>query len=363
MLIKGFQSFIGKNQAPGAVHRKSVRPAVEDSQSPPQDGYLAGPRSTKAKPPAAEPLSFSDRVRAIGNNISGPSVPVAEQINPYQQSEPALQDPQGDAFLIRILDKAPEEIVGGVWNYLAKGEKWHDHGGPTAPVHNSGSYPKFSVDSVYSDFQQIVADHPEFEPHIGPEHDWSDEAKDYFGMGFFKRALDAIQGKQDFPAPTIGDKLTILLGLGKTAQFAITGQEEALESKLMTYQDRSVSLADMMRESYVLNKGDLYGTFLTAENVLAKDVNDPNRENQPLQDKLEYIRDDEPQVGDNFGAWYHFFGTSLYGLVRSPIKAQGVALIEAAGSYFMEGPDPQETKVNLYGAQFGHKLKKMVADK
>lgn len=311
----------------------------------------------RSSPPAPE-VSFSQRVASL-KDISGPSTPLALQKDPYQQTEPKWSDPAGDAHLIRILDKAPEEIVGGVWNYLVKGEKWHDHGGEAAPLHTSGRYPKFSVESVSADFQKIIADHPEFKPHIGPEHEWSEQARDYFGTGFFKRTLAAFQGKQDFPVPTIGDKLTILLGLGKTAQFAVTGQEQALEEKLMKYPDRSVGLADMMKESYVLNKGDLYGTFLTAENILAKDVNDPDRENQPLQDKLEYIRDDEPQVGDNFGAWYHFFGTSLYGLIRSPVKAQGVALIEAAGSFFMEGPDPQETKVNLYGAKFGGQLRKM----
>lgn len=357
-------SSLAPKSLPPRPQLQLVSPKLEKTTRPKplelaQDSYLS---SSKTERSDQENKSFSERVRSL-DSISGPSVALTDQINPYQQNEPSLQDPTGDAHLIRILDKAPEEIVGGVWDYLVKGEKWHDHGGQATPLHHSGSHPKFSVDSVFADFQKIVADHPELEPHIGPEHQWSDEAKDYFGLGFFKRAIDAVKGKQDFPAPTVGDKLTILLGLGKTAQFAITGQEAALESKLMAYQDRSVSLADMMRESYVLHKGDLYGTFLCAENILAKDVNDPGRENQALQDKLEYIRDDEPQVGDNFGAWYHFFGTSLYGLVRSSVKAQGVALIEAAGSYFMEGPDPQETKINLYGAQLGGKLKKMVAER
>lgn len=84
-----------------------------------------------------------------------------------------------------------------------------------------------------------------------------------------------------------------------------------------------------------------------------------DRENDPIQKKLAYLRHDSVQMGDNYGAWYHFFGISMYALMRSGITARAVAEIESLGSLFLEGKDKQEDYINRYGAIFGKKFKKM----
>jgi len=109
-----------------------------------------------------------------------------------------------------------------------------------------------------------------------------------------------------------------------------------------------------------LNKGDIYLTLLTAENTLAKNPYKKDRDEDPLQKKLSYIRNDSEPLGDKYGGWYHFFGAALYGLLRSGFTSKSVVLTEAFGSLFLEGPDRQETLINVAGADFGNKLKKML---
>ena len=67
-------------------------------------------------------------------------------------------------------------------------------------------------------------------------------------------------------------------------------------------------------------------------------------------------------MGDNFAAWYHFFGTALYALKRPAWLAQVVARTETAGSILLEGPDRQEAFINRQGAEFGSLLRRMVAE-
>lgn len=130
----------------------------------------------------------------------------------------------------------------------------------------------------------------------------------------------------------------------------------------MQYDDRSVKIDDVLKESYVLNRGDIYLTLLTAENVLGRDFFDADRANRPLQKKLQYIRNDSKPEGDNFGAWYHFAGLALYSLVRPEWMAKSVAAVETFGSLFTEKSDKQENHINRLGAEFGSKLKKMIKE-
>ena len=188
-------------------------------------------------------------------------------------------------------------------------------------------------------------------------------AKKYNRLGFFRRLGRFITGKQGPPAPLLfRSKLFLSLACGWTRTYLPTGKEDQLENRLMKYDDKSVRLEDVFRESYLLNDGNLYKTMLTAENVLAKNVYSKDRDSQPLQKKLQYIRNDSEPEGDNFGGWYHFMGASLYGLMRPAPAAKAVMLTEALGSVFLEGPDRQETHINVAGSDFGSGLRRMMKE-
>lgn len=291
----------------------------------------------------------------------------------YQQSEFKLEDQKGDAHLIRKLDQVPMKLLQALvkssypqaeiekekelkaLEEAKKGEAGYKIG-KTVPI---------DVDRLVNKCREIILGYyPNIVPTIGEEHRWSPEAKRYLTYGFWHRFGRHVFRKQkEFPSPLfLRSKLFLLLACGWTSRYAVTGNEKALTERLMKYPDRSVQLHHMFMESYVLNRGNIYLTMLTAENVLAGDPYRVDRENDPVQKKLAYIRHDSVEMGDNYGAWYHFFGIGLYATVRTGLVSRSVAEIESLGSLFLEGKDKQEDYINRYGAIFGKRFKKMLKD-
>jgi hypothetical protein len=293
----------------------------------------------------------------------------------YQQ--PGLQrvDPKGDAILIRRLDQIPMKLLstlikGGYPQAEIQKEKeiqaveTAQKVDPKALGLKIGRTKPIDVDRLINAIRQVIQETPDIRPFIGPEHEWSPEAKRYMAYGFWHRMGRHVFGKQrEFPAPLLlRSKLFLMLACGWTSRYAATGQEQELMSRLMQYPPRSVQIHDLFRESYRLNGGDLYLTLLTAENVLAGDPYRVDRENDPIQTRLAYIRHDSLPIGDNYGAWYHLHGIGLYGMVRAPFVARAVAEIESFGSLFLEGADKQEDYINRLGAIWGRKLFRMIKD-
>jgi hypothetical protein len=341
---------LGVTSVPAA---ERLEPPLGQGAALPVDGY--SPSSAAPAPVLLpRPATFAERVASV--QPPG-TVPGAQE---YRQATPARLDPEGDAQLIRLLDRVPEKLLLSLFRHLTKGEKWDQRGGAIRPPHRVGHEAPVDVKALTRDFEEMVRQ-TGIAPTVGPEHKWSPEARKYRRLGFWRRVGNWMRGGQDFPAPQLHfSKLFLMLAAGQTSRLAVTGQEAALESTLMGRPDRSVTPRDLLRQSYVLNGGDLYATLLTAENVLARDPFDPRRDEQPLQKKLQYLRHDTPEVGDNFAAWYHFFGIALYALVRPAWMAQGVALVESTGSVFLEGRDRQEALVNREGAEFGSWLRRFV---
>ena len=280
--------------------------------------------------------------------------------NLYRQDGCKLVDREGDAYLIRKLDEVPRKLVRALIkdDYREEDIKKEEE---VRDDYTIGKKQPIKTDALVNNFIEVIQKHPEIKPFIGEVHKWSPEARKYHTYGWFSRLKDFVTGKQkEFPTPIFTSKVFMMLACGWTNRFAVTGKEKELEKKLMTYKDKSVQLGDIMEESYLLHKGDLYQTLLCIENTLAKNPYKEDRESDPLQEKLAYIRNDSKPLGDKYGSWYHFFGAALYGLLRPGILSKGVVLTEAAGSFFLEGPDKQETLVNYAGADFGHKLKKMM---
>ncbi len=278
----------------------------------------------------------------------------------YQQDSLMLIDPKGDAHLIRKLDTIPLKLLRILFNGALpqtiddKEQPEEFEIGKTVPI---------DVDRLLNKCRDIMLQHyPTIIPILGEEHEWSPDAKVYLYYGFWHRLGRHISGKQqDFPSPfVVGSKLFLCLACGWTARYCVTGQEKALTDRIMEYPDRGIQLHDLFEESYVINKGNLYLTFLTCENVLAGQPHRIGRQNDPLQKKLAYIRHDSKEQGDNYGAWYHLFGIALYGMVRTDFGSRTVAEIESLGSFFYEGADKQETYINRYGAVFGNQFRKMI---
>ncbi|MEQ8223038.1 MAG: hypothetical protein ABRQ37_12100 [Candidatus Eremiobacterota bacterium] len=275
----------------------------------------------------------------------------------YVQDGYKLVDPKGDACLIGELDQVPRKLIKALYEFICKEKDSVEKEDFTI-----GHKKSIKPDALTNKIIETIQEHPEIEPTMGEEHKWSPEAQKYLYYGFWDRLKDFVKGDyKEFPAPLLlRSKFFLLLACGYTNRYMVTGKEGELEKKLMSYRDGSVQIHDVFRESYLLNKGDIYLTLLTAENMLAKNPYQKDRDKDPLQKKLSYIRNDSKPVGDKYGGWYHFFGAALYGLLRSDFTSKSVVLTEAFGSFFLEGPDRQETLINVAGADFGSKLKKML---
>jgi hypothetical protein len=293
----------------------------------------------------------------------------------YQQTDKNMVDPKGDAWLMRKLDTMPMKfikvLVEGSYPQAEIDKEKELEAMENALKHGNGEYKIGKTPSVHPDrlinvVRQIIQKYyPRIVPHIGTEHEWSPEAQRYLMYGFWHRMGRLVTLKQkEIPLPLFfRSKLFLLLGCGWTSRYAVTGTEQALIDRLLLYPDRKVQIHHVFMESYVLSRGDLYLTLLTAENVLAGNVYRVDRHKDPLQMKLAYIRNDSGEYGDNYGAWYHWFGISMYGLVRAPFISRAVAEIESLGSIVLEGFDKQEDFINRYGAIFGRKLNRMIHDK
>ena len=281
----------------------------------------------------------------------------------YQQDSLMRVDPQGDAYLIRQIDTIPPKLLSYIFTgtlpqVQAEKEKRKTQGtftiGRTLPIDEG---------RLLNSCSEIMRRHfPDIVPVMGEEHTWSPEAAEYLRTGFWHRVGLHAKGRQkDFPAPILGrSKLFICLACGWTSRFCVTGREKALEEWAMGLPDRSVQPHQLFEQSYLLNGGDIYLTFLTCENVLAGIPQRLERDDDPLQRKLAYIRHDSRELGDNYGAWYHFFGAALYGMLRSGLKSLLVVDTESVGSFFVEGPDRQEDYFNHRGAVFGNSFRKMI---
>ena len=276
----------------------------------------------------------------------------------YQQDSLMLVDPVGDACIIRKLDTIPTKIFMGLAGGLPQSEK-----SDRQEDFKIGKTLPFDNDRLLNKCREIMFRHyPDIVPTRGEEHKWSPEARQYIVYGFWHRLSRKLSGKQqDYPCPLFfHSKLLVCLACGWTARYCVTGREAALKEFILRCPDRSVQLHQVFEESYLLNRGDIYLTFLTCENVLAGMPHRPDRGNDPMQKKLAYIRNDSTEAGDNYGAWYHYFGAALYGLLRQDYVSRLVTDVESLGSFFMEGADRQETLINRSGALFGYEFQRML---
>lgn len=190
------------------------------------------------------------------------------------------------------------------------------------------------------------------EPRFGEPHTWSPEF-----MTYCKDKGEMI--------PLGFTKLLTALASGVTSRHFKTGTEETLISYILTNKDASVTLDQVFRASYRINKGDVYLTILTIENILSDNWRHPQRDKLAVTRKLANICNFYQGRGDKYGAWYHFHGIMLYGYVRGGFRAALIGGIETAGSHVLSGgvDEHQEDAVNSTGGKIGARLAKVVNEK
>lgn len=210
-------------------------------------------------------------------------------------------------------------------------------------------------------------------PFIGPIHSYSVSETDLqtyvvkdgsqFQGGQFlgttrETVIESIQTK------TIS-KLFTALALGQTSRFLFTGGERPVLEFLASRPEGSVQFHELLEFSYRMHKGDVYLTLLTLENVLGRWWRFPERENLMSTRKLANFTNAYRGRGDKYGAWYHFFGISLLGLVEKEFAILAGDM-ESLGSIFLnemngsKEDEFQENALNSAGSVFGLRLGELV---
>jgi hypothetical protein len=193
--------------------------------------------------------------------------------------------------------------------------------------------------------QVIVEEKNNIKLSAGEVHRWSKQSR----------------RKYVFECPLIlqAPKLLAMLATGVSFRFAYTGLEDVLVEEISHFPVRSLYPHDIFRMSYRLNKGNLYLTLLTIENVFSRHWTAPQRESKRVTTRLAHITNDPEN--DNFGTWYHLFGTMLFGYSHGSFISWSAGVVEAGGSLVASGfkGETQENKINLMGARIGGRMRRL----
>ncbi|MFH0782916.1 MAG: hypothetical protein V2B20_13350 [Pseudomonadota bacterium] len=290
----------------------------------------------------------------------------------YQQACYKLEDPEGDYALLSIL-KATVPTVA--WNTLTG--KGYDN-----LITNLSR-----LRTIYSkDYDPIPLD--DFSGYCGDsiqvEYDKNDRKhwvyrndvligtlkEDGFSHILPKKGTchtwspSIFNDPEHFSNPYLSfSKIFWVLTYGDSSLYFYTGLEGDLASWILSQPDRSVSLHSIFRQSYFLNTGDVYLSVLTIANIISRFWYYPDRERLCLARKLQIITEEQVGMGDNYGAWHHFWGLVLFGYCHSGWTAWLVGSIESFGSHMVSHIDEiDEDYINRHAGFVGADLKKCVED-
>ncbi len=112
-------------------------------------------------------------------------------------------------------------------------------------------------------------------------------------------------------------KPVMALATATSSRFMYVGQERSLIKWILSQKDKSVTIEKLFRKSHSLNRGNVYLTILTIENVLSDATFEKDREKTAVNQKLVDLYAKSP---NKFGDWYHFFGTMLAGYIGEPAE-------------------------------------------
>jgi len=181
----------------------------------------------------------------------------------------------------------------------------------------------------------------------GEEHKWSPEVRKQLGG---KCAI-----------PLMFSKMLLALAAGQTALHMATGLEGKYLDWILEQKPDSITPESAFRAALRLSKGNVYLALLTIENVYSAAWKRPDREDLPWARRVRSIINSHGPGRDNFGPWYHMWGTTLFSYVRGSGAAKLVSKLETAGTMSIANSDrAQKHHANIAGASVGGRLAKMV---
>lgn len=291
----------------------------------------------------------------------------------YKQKRYQPVDLQGDVALIEKTKTIPKNIIKSVIGLqtitpdprppfvskdgrdlnpiVAAGPE--PEAGPNSYLTIEGRNNPLRVREMEKMFTQILAQEwgQGMAPKYGKPHHWSPDFVQKYNLDYISYAQFS--------------KLLMALSSGSTSKFMASGKEIPLIAYILSRQDGSVKIHELLRKSYQLNDGDVYLTLLTIENILSAYWKSPSRGDRALARKLSPITNHYQGRGDKWGAWYHLFGIMLYGYTYDELSAKFVAKTETVGSHILSRGtvETQEDWINSQGGSLGARLRRIVEEK
>lgn len=295
--------------------------------------------------------------------------PLGKLLN-YKQASYKLEDPEGDYSLLSILKATVPAVV---WNTLTgKGydnlvktlsrlrteysedyvpirlDDFNGYCGDSTPIQlgeNNRKHWVYNDDVLIGTLKEDGFCH--MLPKKGICHGWS---------SIFRN------DPEQFPSPyLLFSKIFWALAYGDSSLYFHTGQESELAGWILLQPDHAVSLQSVFRQSYLLNGGDVYLSVLTITNIISRFWYYPDRERLCLAKKLQIITEEQSGIGDNYGAWHHFWGLVLFGYCHTGWTAWLVGSIESLGSHMVSHVDEiDEDYINIHAGFVGEDLKQCV---
>lgn len=298
----------------------------------------------------------------------------------YQQQAPTTDDPKGDELLLQTANQIPSFIKAGLrgkTDELLKDraerlkrlevkypeykqveekkntviEDYVTHNPEHMAIELEGHKAPFKVKNMANMMKQVIVEEYQQKgmvPEPGTVHKWSESTRK--------------EMKKKYPVFSRMPKLLVALSRGSTSSYMITGTEDSLTDYILSRPKNSINLEEMFRASYRINKGDVYQTLLTIENVLSRYWLTPDRDKREVTTRLKDITNYNYKT-DKFGAWYHLFGIMLYGYAHGGLGAKIVGTLETVGGHILDKfqfDETQEDIINSRGGMIGANLKRFV---
>ncbi len=285
----------------------------------------------------------------ISGLLGTAGVVFAQQVPPvtYQQEHLMLTDEQGDHILWRLFLDTCETGVKKVVvrrNLAPQSSQLRRprfaeanpilEAAADKPVDNRQAKPLFDAKTTLQNLKRLIREEQQkgYAVSIGQKHTWKVR---FTGLS----------------------KIVVALATASSARFLYVGQEIPLIDWIKTCPDQSVTIEQLFHQSYSLNKGNVYLTILTIENVLSDATFEVNRENTLVNRKLADLYADSP---NKFGDWYHFFGTMLAGYVKE--SASTIAQVYSVYRKISRGKLAEKSTMaaDKEGAKMGENLRHFV---
>ena len=263
----------------------------------------------------------------------------------YQQEKLMLVDEEGDQILLQLFKDTCETGVRKV----IKQEN-------IAPQESQLRMPRFLQENpiIMSDSEKII-DNTQLRPLYDKDELYA-QIKNIIKNEKNGQKLSRGE-KHIWRKALVPSKIVVALATASSSRFMYVGQEIPLIEWIKRHPDNSITVEDLFRESYILNKGNVYLTILTIENVLSDATFEENREYTVVNQKLVDLYEHSP---NKFGDWYHFFGTMLAGY--SGEQAEIIADMYTVYRRVSRGENAEKSTMDAdtTGARIGMKLKNFV---